>query len=177
MVADQLLVFCRILIALVFILSLVGKLRNVAAFQEAITDFELLPERAVKVATWAFLAGEALVIVLLVVGGGGLLAGFGLAIVLLALFSMALLLVLRRKLKVVCNCFGQSEQHISGYDVARNALLIVSCLGGLFALRSAGASLSAGELALLGLMAAAATILITNLADIAETVRQPVQIK
>lgn len=177
MAADQLLLFCRILIALVFALSLVGKIRNVGAFQESIADFELLPAQASRAAAWIFLVGEALVVVLLLIGGVALAAGFGLAILLLAVFSTALLLILRRKRQVVCNCFGRADQQITAYDVVRNGLLIAGCLAGLFALQSAGGGVSAAELIVVGLMAAAGSALVTNLADIAETLRQPIQIK
>lgn len=177
MVGPLVVLFCRMLLALVFTISLIGKLRDRAAFEEAIVEFQLLPPGAAILAARVFLASEALVVVLLALGGAALPAGFGLALLLLAIFSTALLLVLRRKLAVVCNCFGRTEQHISRYDLVRNALLAACGLLGLGALGGAGYPFSSQELVVIGLMAAAGAAIITNLADVVETLRQPIRIR
>jgi hypothetical protein len=80
---------------------------------------------------------------------------------------------LRRNAKMTCNCFGRREQHISRYDVARNALLVLCSVAGVWALTSPHQALSGGEIVLVGLMAMCFVVLITNLADIALTLWRP----
>ncbi|MBV9791119.1 MAG: hypothetical protein JOZ51_23185 [Chloroflexi bacterium] len=176
MFATHLLLFCRIALALIFAVSALGKARDVAAFREAIADFKLLPAGLVSAAAWGFLVGEVAVVLLMLAGGALLGLGFVLAIVLLALFAVALLLVLQRRIKVTCNCFGRSEQHVSPYDVLRNLLLIGCSLLGLALVAETGATINSAEVVLIALMAAAFTLCVTNLADIAETLRQPFHI-
>lgn len=167
------LTFCRIAVALVFALTVVGKAQNVTAFQEAILDFQLLPPNWSKALAWTFLSTEALVVLLMVIGGSILLPGFLLAIVLLLSFAIALVLVLRRNKRVACNCFGRTERHISSYDVVRNLLLTACSLLGIWALLGPQQNLSINDVLLVGLMAACFVTLVTGIADVVETLRQP----
>jgi uncharacterized membrane protein YphA (DoxX/SURF4 family) len=170
------LTFFRMTIALVFALSASGKARNIRAFQEAVFDFRLLPPRWSKAAAWVFLFLEFATVLLIVVGGSFLLAGFALAAGLLMVFSLALLVALRRNPRIVCNCFGRTERRISSYDVARNALLLLCALGGVWVLTLNGESLqtlSGVSIVATGLMVACFTVLVTNLRDVVETLRKP----
>ncbi len=173
MSAVYVLMFCRITIILVFALSLGGKILDIVNFQEAIVDFRLLPTRWSKAAAWTFLGVESAIVLLMAIGGSVLLIGFLLAMALLTVFSAALVLVLQRDIRVTCNCFGRTERRISPYDVARNVLLILCGLVGVWALVSPLQSLSEVEIILIGLMAVCFVVLVTNLADVVGTLRQP----
>jgi len=80
---------------------------------------------------------------------------------------------LMRKRRVVCNCFGHSERRISPYDVLRNILLTACSLSGIWALVEPQQGLPATDTMLMGLMAACCVALVTNIADVVETLRQP----
>ncbi len=176
MLTGYVLLFCRIVIALVFIFSATGKLRDVAAFQAAVSDFQILPAKWNKAAAWLFLGAEILVVGLMLLGGNGLLIGFFLAAALLAVFSYALLNALQRKKALICNCFGATEQRISPYDVARNIALIACSLLGIWTVvRSFQYSFSV-ESIVVGLMAVSFTLIVTNLAGTVATLRQPVDV-
>ena len=53
-VGAYILLFSRLAIGMVFALSLGAKVRNFAAFQEAVIDFQLLTKLWSKVAIWIF---------------------------------------------------------------------------------------------------------------------------
>lgn len=67
-----------------------------------------------------FLSGEFAVVVLLFMGGQLLPLAFGLALLLLAAFTVALVSVLVRHIQTTCNCFGNSQKPVTYSDVWRN---------------------------------------------------------
>jgi hypothetical protein len=129
-VLPYLLAFSRIALGLLFAYSFVTKARDVTQFAETIGRFDLLPRRWSKTVALLFLGGEAAVVILIIAGGRLLPLAFALAGLLLAVFSLALLLALRRGIETACNCFGASEKPLTYYDVGRNAGFIAcSVLG------------------------------------------------
>src|SRR5579871_6128532 len=111
-----LLAFCRMATGLVFATAIFGKMRDVAAFQQALYGFHLLSRRLSNLAALLFLGGEVAVVLLLLIGGPFLLYGFALAILLLLIFCMALASVLVRKLHTSCHCFGVSSKPVTHLD-------------------------------------------------------------
>ncbi len=173
MVFNNLLLFCRLTIGLTFAWAVFGKLRDFAAFQTAVVDFRVLPPALSRIAACVSLLAEFAIMLMLGMGKVLLFPGFVLAAGLLLLFSVAFGLVLRRNMQVSCNCFGVTERRVSPYDVARNLLLIVGSLVGGWTSLDAIQPVAANVLILLGLMALCFVILVTNLADVVETLRQP----
>jgi uncharacterized membrane protein YphA (DoxX/SURF4 family) len=165
------LMFSRIVTALVFALSGMGKLRDLSAFERAVANFRILPQGIVKVTASLFVAGELIVVVLMFLEGGFLLSGFLLAMFLLLLFSIALLSVLARKLQTSCNCFGPSTKPMSHYDVLRNVGLMVCAFIGWFALSTfpdGQAGLKVAEVVLLGPIAITCSVLWIKIGDLVE---------
>ena len=115
-----LLAFSRITLGLLFAYSFVTKAWDVAQFAGSIGRFDLLPRRWNKIAALLFLSWEAAVALLLLAGGRFLPLGFALATLLLALFTMAILSAVARKIETPCNCFGASAKPVSYYDAGRN---------------------------------------------------------
>jgi hypothetical protein len=167
------LLFSRITLALVFALSCIGKVRNIAAFQDAIEDFQLLPPAWSKALSRIFPTMEFACVLLIVIGGYEIIIGFLLAALLLMIFSGALVMVLQRKKNVQCNCFGLTEQHVSPYDVVRNLLFIVCSLLGIWAFYAPQQSFPWSAIVLIGCLSACFVILATNLSDIIETLKKP----
>src|SRR5689334_14077152 len=109
MVASFLLAFCRLVLSFVFVLSLVGKLRDVRGLRQTILNFHILPHWLnwfSGVITCFVLVSELLVIIGGVLGGIFLLPTFVFAAFLLILFSSTLVSVLIRQVHTSCNCFG-----------------------------------------------------------------------
>ena len=113
-------IFCRVVIGLVFTISFLGKAFHLSSFQRSILAFNILPARFSRPAALLFLSGEGAVVILVGVGGSLLGLAFVLAILLLLVFSCALLSVLIRKLQTSCNCFGPTEKQVSSADIWRN---------------------------------------------------------
>ena len=172
----QLLLFCRIVIGLVFLLSFSGKMRAVPTFEQSIASFNLLPTPLIRVAALALLVSEFLAMVLVLVGGEFLQTGFILATVLLLLFSIALATVHARKIRTTCNCFGKSTKPVTAYDQWRNGGFIVCALVGWsntnLVSEYAPPSLELAEAILIGLVAVVFVVACTHISHIAQMLRQ-----
>ncbi len=177
-VSLYMLAFCRIMIGLVFILSSISKVRDIAQFRQTIRSFHILPQWLSKVATVLFICGEVAVVLLILIGGPLLMLGFSLAISLLLVFCLALVSALVRRMHIFCNCFGASTKQISHFDVWRNAGLIIFALLGCAALAGLNGGqghLSLTEWGLIGLGGVTFVALWLHLADIVQLF-QPVRI-
>ena len=164
-----LLTFCRLVIGLTFALSFVGKMRDVGQFAATIGRFDLLPRRWSKAAALLFLGGEAAVVILIIAGSPLLPLAFGLAILLLLIFSLALLSALRRGIETPCNCFGAGNKPLTYYDMGRNAGFILLAAAGLGMAGATGAvpTLAFIEHLFIFIIAAVFVLLWTNLSEIA----------
>jgi uncharacterized membrane protein YphA (DoxX/SURF4 family) len=173
MIWSSILVFCRVAIGLVFLLSSGSKVRNVSQFQQTITRFRLLPERLSPVISLVGIVAEMTVVLLLVVGGRLLLIGFLLATILLLIFCAALASVLARSIQTSCNCFGTSEKPVTKADIYRNITFILCSLIGFVLITQVMRSeqIEPGMWLLSGVMAAIAVMTTLSLDDIMQLFR------
>ncbi len=170
-----LLAFCRAVVGLVFALSSVSKVVNLAQFKQTISSFNLLPSWLSSIAAVLFLYGEFAVVLLVILGGPLLTIGFSLAILLLLLFCIALVSVLVRRIRTSCNCFGPSAKLVSRSDVWRNIGFMLCALGGWEGLgltKNAQGNLGLFEWILTGLGAGAFVVLWTQLGEIVQLFHQ-----
>jgi len=123
--------FCQIALLLIFTFSFVQKLRDHVAYERSVEGFAILPKRWVTPLAWLATGTEGLMVALLL---GGLLwnemrfAGALLALVVLLIFTGALISVVARRLHVSCGCFGADEHPVSAASLVRNAGLITCCV-------------------------------------------------
>jgi hypothetical protein len=158
----------RFATAFIFLYSFITKLRDFAAFERAIQNFQLLPPTLHRAVAFTFMLGEALIVLVSGLGGNWLYLSFGLAITLLLLFIYALNSVLKRKIQTNCNCFGTSEQKVSPYDIWRNVGIILVALTGLLALFFDSSVPSVLDLALCILISLVLSLLLLNLRELME---------
>ncbi|MDQ1741949.1 MAG: hypothetical protein QOE23_288 [Pseudonocardiales bacterium] len=121
---------CRVLLGVVFAVSVTGKLRDAAAFTDATR--RLLPMRWAsrdRVIANSVGAVEFIVVALLAYPGTSRL-GFALAAILLIAFSVAIRAALRRGVHAPCRCFGASDTPLGRRHLVRNGLLLVIALLG-----------------------------------------------
>ncbi|GAB4581600.1 MAG: hypothetical protein Fur0022_43490 [Anaerolineales bacterium] len=130
MFAAYLLAFCRMVIGMVFAWSLVGKARDMRAFEETITRFQVLPERWSRLFAGLVLIVELAVVGAMIAGDGWLMWGFLLGAGILIVFCFALVAVLVRGLHISCHCFGKSKYQISIYEIVRNLGIIFFAICG-----------------------------------------------
>lgn len=160
----------RLTLAALFAAAGLSKLYRPAAFRAAVADYDLVPARAVAPVALALASAEVAGALLLLVPATRM-AGASLLWAMLALFSAAIAISIRRgRLDIDCGCwlFGAAHQgaqrHIGWPTVARNgglaALVLVAVLPG--TLRPLDAidwlTVSAGASAVLGLFAIAAQL-------------------
>ena len=130
MFLPYLLTFSRVTIGLIFAYSFLAKVRDVNQFTRTITNFKLLPDQLSQPAAALLLIGELTVVILIIAGGQLLPVAFGLAILLLLVFTVALAWTLARRIQTPCNCFGASGQPVTAYDLWRNVSFILCAAGG-----------------------------------------------
>ncbi|MBC6459730.1 MauE/DoxX family redox-associated membrane protein [Actinomadura sp. HBU206391] len=133
---DYVIIFSRAVLALVFVASSLGKLRDRAAFRSFVVSLlrlEPLPGRWARPVAGAVVTVEAAIPVLLIVPST-VVGGFVLAGCALIAFSVAIGTAIRRNTNIPCKCFGASGTSLGGRHLVRNgALLVVAVTGGLIA--------------------------------------------
>lgn len=169
------LVFCRIVIGIVFAVSFLRKISSVPIFEQTITQFSILPKRFSRVVALLILSCEIAVALLVIIGGPFLESGFLLSVLLLLVFSSVLMSVLHRDIQTSCNCFGSTQKQVSSVDVWRNVGFFVCALIGCSAF--AGSNSGQGHLAplewgLLGLAASFFVALWLHLGEIVQLFQQ-----
>lgn len=165
---DALLIVARLLLAAVFAVAAVGKLRDVAGTRRALAGFRV-PARLRSPLSLGLPLLELAIAALLVPAPTARIGALAAAVLLLA-FTVALISVLVRGEEVECNCLGSvSRRPVSALTVARNVAL--SAVAGFVALAGPGASavswldaLSTTEAVGLGIAAALAVACAVNFA-------------
>ncbi|WIX98308.1 MauE/DoxX family redox-associated membrane protein [Amycolatopsis mongoliensis] len=122
---------CAALIAVVFAVSSVSKLRDFRGFARSVPVLVPMPARWVLPVSVAVVAAEGSTAVLVVVPATAT-AGFVLASGLLPAFTAAIAASLRRGQRVPCRCFGAADTPVGPRHLARN--IVLACLAVLGAL-------------------------------------------
>ena len=123
---------CCWLVAVVFAISAVGKLRTSAvraAFRRSVADMDVLPARAVGAVATVVPMTEAVTVALIVMPSTAVL-GCVLALALLGAFTTGIAIVLRRGTRAGCLCFGATERPYGPRHLVRNGLLAAATLAG-----------------------------------------------
>jgi len=164
-----LLIFCRIVLGLLFFFAFLGKAPNLPPFERTISSLEILPERFSRLAPLLFLIGELAVILFLALDGPLLGPGFALA----ALLLLGLMLAHRQKIEMPAHKAGVMQKPRSDYDLWRNAGFIGCALVGsaALALNRSPVTLSLVEGVVIGLGAALFVVAWTQLGEIAQLLR------
>lgn len=124
------LLFFRVVMGLIFTISVIGKLRSMRQFISTLESIRFFQRRWLNIIASIVIFVEFMVVWFMIMGGDWLMIGFGTAALLLAVFSAALVSVLVRGIQVPCNCFGTSNKTVSSVSVWRNiALLLFACCG------------------------------------------------
>lgn len=155
----------RVLVAGVFLLAVVTKMRGRAAFEdfaESLTAARLVRYRLRHAVAAATVLAEVAVVVLLTVPRT-VTAGLALAALVSTVFALGIGLVLRRGTPAACRCFGRSRTVLGAVHVARNAVLVAVALVGIAAAGTSG-PLEPGGVAV-ALAAAAVLVVVVRFLD------------
>ncbi|MFD8496967.1 MauE/DoxX family redox-associated membrane protein [Amycolatopsis sp. NPDC059657] len=157
--------FFRAFLLGVFLFAVLGKARGRAAFNEfvrSIQGLRLTPRKWSAHVAALVVAAEAVVVVLLAVPGT-VVAGFGLAALLLIGMTGAIVVAIGTGRQAPCRCFGASVTPLGTAHVVRNLILLATAAGGLGFAGSAGATEPGGVV--LALAAAVVGVLLVVRAD------------
>jgi methylamine utilization protein MauE len=127
---------CRCVCCLVFAASAYGKLHSKPAFREFISwiaSLPAVPARARMPLAVAIAASEVCAIAAIVIPRSSA-AGLVLATCLFAVFGVGMLVILRSKPAVGCNCFGPSTTPVGIQHVLRDAALCAIAATGIASL-------------------------------------------
>ncbi|MEU8197286.1 MauE/DoxX family redox-associated membrane protein [Microbispora amethystogenes] len=161
--------FCRLLTGIVFLASAVSKLRGRAAYEEFTAATRALAPRLPARPAAALVAAAEAAVAPLLAWRPTALAGFCVALGLLAAFTVAMAAALRRRRRVLCRCFGASTVPVGPGHLVRNAVLaaaaatgaaqavMTGALTGALTGSAAGSAGAPADLGVAGLAAAALT--------------------
>jgi uncharacterized membrane protein YphA (DoxX/SURF4 family) len=159
-------VVCRVLIAVVFLVSVATKVADLPAFVDSVRQLRVVPAPLARACAGVVVVAEAAIVLLLAVPvAATALAGFGLAVAVLVAFGAAITLALRRGRRAPCRCFGRSTVPLGPHHVARNGVLAAVAVLGAVATAGAGPA-HPGGLAVAAVAGAVAGLLVTALDDI-----------
>lgn len=125
-------VICRLLVAGVFLVSLVSKLRGrdaAAAFTASVSALRIVPDRWGTLTAAAIVLSEAAVVGLLALPGT-LGIGFVLAAAVLTVLTCGIALELQRGSAPPCRCFGPSSTPLGPVHIGRNLALLAAVVAG-----------------------------------------------
>jgi hypothetical protein len=117
----------RAAVALLLAWSAIHKLRDIASFRTALSNYELLPRRMTTIAAAVVVAAEFSIAVSLPFAGGSAPALS--AAVLLAIYTAAIVINFMRGRIIDCGCSGPLRRRpLSSALIARNCLLLMVAL-------------------------------------------------
>ncbi|MEV0405100.1 MauE/DoxX family redox-associated membrane protein [Actinoallomurus sp. NPDC050550] len=116
---------CRLTLAAVMTLAAVAKLRSPGVFAASLKGFDFIPARLRRPLAVLVPAAELLIALLLALPAT-VTAGFLAAALFCCGLTAVPTLVVARGKKVKCACFGASEVPMSGWHIARNAVLLAA---------------------------------------------------
>lgn len=137
---------CRWFVLMALLAAAVGKSLRFASFRESVGEgFPVLGRSGAPMAAAVIVGAEWLAAGLILIGGTVSRIGVLLALALFVSLTLVVTVVLAKGMSVRCNCFGASQQRISGFDLGRNLLFIAAACGALrFAPFPADAGVSGG---------------------------------
>lgn len=132
----------RALLAVVFVVALVGKVSSrvsYRAFVESLQQMDVVPVAALRTVAAATVAAEAVIVLLLSVPLRWTgTAGFAVAGAALVTFTAVVARTVRRDRRTSCRCFGASDTPLGRRHVVRNVALTALAGLGLVTSQSAG---------------------------------------
>lgn len=115
-------------VGLVFLVAVIGKIRHPLAFADAVRNYQILPDAT---ALWVaiFLVAIECFLATAFLAGWLIEVAIPTAVATLLTFAVAVGLNLHRNRPVVCGCFGDPQEPISGRTMTRLMVLLIGvCL-------------------------------------------------
>ncbi|MFG1948730.1 MauE/DoxX family redox-associated membrane protein [Nonomuraea sp. NPDC048826] len=160
-------VACQVVLAVVFAVSAVTKIRSVAALRAFASSLTAVPSGSRMTVAVGVAGAEAAVPFLMLVPPLGL----ALSGLLLAGFTAVIVASMRAGVRTPCRCFGGSATPLGPVHVTRNALLLLVVVTGLIALVRPGGQAPLEGLAVAASAGLVGAVLLIVLDDIVDLVK------
>jgi hypothetical protein len=167
---DYLSELCRFYVFATLAIAALGKSVATGPFVASTADLLGLSRRTARFVALSVIAAEAVIAILLLLGGDPARAGMAAALLLFLAFTSALAAALLQRRTVRCNCFGARGHTVSIHDLVRNSTLIAAAAGYL-ANRPPAVRPDAAEFALLLACALILLLVFAHLREIQALVR------
>jgi hypothetical protein len=116
----------KFIILIVFAGSVFSKFRDFSGFVQTIKLFDIVAIKYNKALAILLMALELFIPVCLIINYPLLLIiGFSLSLLLLIIFTFAIIKVLSTNKSISCNCFGSTDTKITFFTLIRNFILLV----------------------------------------------------
>jgi len=159
----------RWFIGFILLAACMGKLRAFAGFRDNLaTSFGVAPRHGALLAP--AIVGIELLLAALVLGPFAWL-GMAAALPLFAAFTALLAWRMVRDGALRCACFGEAERNLSGYDLARNVLIVAAIA--MYLALPAGAGLPFTASVLAAALASILAVLAIDFHDLAHLLGEP----
>lgn len=168
-VTSSLTVACQATVAVTFAASAVGKLNGrqaYAAFRSWLSTAAGIPSHLAGHAAVAVVVAEVATAAVMVVPRL-VPAGFALAALLLAAFTVGVVSMVRRRVRTPCRCFGSGRRPPGAWHVARNVtLLAVATAGGGMSLAGTEPPAAVPEIVLAAVAGTTVALLLINVEEV-----------
>jgi uncharacterized membrane protein YphA (DoxX/SURF4 family) len=168
------LAFAQGVLFLVFSVSLVPKFRNWRRFVSTVRVFTSAGDATARIIAVCASGCELVAAVLVPWNSATSTVAFALGVALLGCYTVAIALARMRGSTVGCNCFGESQQPVSWFDVARNVVFTAVFAVGLAASLSDPSAATPSLKGLCLVVAGVVVMLAVHLRDVAVTIIRPI---
>lgn len=162
---------CRLLTFFILLVAAYSKLYSFRQFRETLTEsFNVKSQWSAALGFFIIVVEGVLAITIISNGALTYFAMLG-AMLLFVVLTLVILVALIQDKLINCNCFGQSNEKITYFDVARNLIFILAC--GYYLLNDNNQKINLIIQLLLAGMAFSSFLIATNLNSIAMVNRDP----
>ena len=162
---------CRLLLGLTLLAAAIGKIANFKQFSSDLSDSLKLSTRWSQPLTSLLIISELLLSILILLNKYYEYMAMAMAAILLSSFTLYIVVSLLQNKLIRCNCFGQSNDSISYFDVSRNLVLIIAAI--FYLLNQQAMAINTLSQFLLGFVALSILLIITHLQELALLTRNP----
>jgi len=121
-------IVCRVLIAVIFILSGIGKMMDLENSVKAVYNFQLLPEWAIEPLGYALPFIELLCALGILFGVLTRLSSFGIGVMSIGFFIGKLIVLFVQGRSIDCGCFGELMNTMASLTIWMDKPMLILCL-------------------------------------------------
>ena len=162
---------CRLLVGFTLLAAAIGKIATFKQFSSDLSDSLKLSEHWSLSVTSLLVITELLLSMLILLNNHYGYMAMAIAAIMLSGFTLYIFVSLLQDKLIRCNCFGQSNDSISYFDVSRNLVLMIAA--SFYLLNQQTIAIDTISQCLLGFVALSILLIITHLHELTLVTRNP----